>query len=411
MGQDHGWFKHCFEVKARGRRGVPVQLDEAASRLRRDLLCVSCQWGYSNRKSHGLSVTCKFGTHEQDKEWLHCSGCKVDHLSTVFTSEEKMKPWNERLCIGRQGYVRLCEHEVITWADIEACMAQARREPSTCPRGLVEVRVCEIPDSDHKQRLGYNISGRHEAIIFYSDTPEYARFNVSIQLKWRVHLERAAAPEMGVSRPPTTEEMQAMTQVLRLEGAGYILPTEGPSHLPEMDCLSAPWDCCRLRRPIPQGAEQATSKPSTRLPLEEIWSSEHAGVDGTCTSPHRASTQSSRGGPRLTITTWRGQLFRESGLTFTYRKDVSVDDKNTNVYGADGVTLTPNHEWYHAMDRNSYLWQGGRGALESCENQSCRNHYNLTAASFHSRPNISRNCECELEGTDSEDQEEGYDIE
>ncbi|RMJ02469.1 hypothetical protein CDV36_015262 [Fusarium kuroshium] len=393
-----------------GRRGDPVQLDEAASRLRRDLLCASCQRGYSNRKSHGLSAACKFGTHEQDKEWLHCSGCKVDHRSTVFTSEEKMKPQNERLCIGRQGYVRLCEHEVITWTDIEACLAQARREPSTRPRKLVEIRVCEIPGSGHKQRLGYNISGRHEATLLCADTPEFARFNFSLQLKWRVHLERVAAPEMGMSRPPTTEEMQAMAQVLRLEGAGSILPAEGPFHLPEMDCFSAPWDCCRLRHGVQKGAEQATSKPITRLPLEEIWTSEHA-VDGTCTGPHAASIPSWRGGLRLAIRSWRGPLFRESGLEFTYGKIFSVDDKKTNVYGADGVTLTPNHDWYHAMDRNSYSWQGGCGALESCENRSCRNHYNLTPMSLHFEPDISRNCECELEGTDGEDQEEGYETE
>ncbi|KAM6539171.1 hypothetical protein FALCPG4_000994 [Fusarium falciforme] len=83
------------------------------------------------------------------------------------------------------------------------------------------------------------------------------------------------------------------------------------------------------------------------------------------------------------------------------QKIIKVDADMDTVYGTDGVTLRPSHEWYHAMDRNSYSWQGGCGALESCENQACRNYYNLTAVSRHYwRPDISRNCGCERESVD-----------
>lgn len=322
-----------------------------------------------------------------------------------------MKPWSERLCIGRQGYVRLCEHEVITWAEVEAYIAQSWREPNNNPTGSIELRGCEIPDSDHKQRLGYNISGFHSATLHFLSAFTNARLNPTLSLKWRVHLERAAAPEMAVSRPPTTGEMQAMAQVLRLEGAASMLPAEGPSHLPELDCFSAPWNCGRLRGLMRRGAEQTTSQPSTRLPPEEFWSSEHAGVNGPCNSSHSASVPSSRLGLGLIITTWRGhRFFQEPGLDFAYRKSFSVSDEKTNIHSADGITLTPSHDWYHAMDRNSYSWEGGCGALESCQNQSCRNYYNLATVTKHFRPDISRTCECELESAEGEDQAEGYDI-
>jgi hypothetical protein len=336
-------------------------------------------------------------------------GCKVDHLSTVFSAEEITKPWDERLCIGRQGYVRLCEHEVITWADIEAGIALEKRKPSTSPNRSIELRSCRIPGSDHEHRLGQNISGHHRATLDYSDPPTFTQLDAGLRLEWLVHFDCTVAPEMGASKPLGTKRIQAMSQVLRSKGVGSILPAEGPSHLPEMDCFSTSWRCRCLRDYMRKGAEQTTSQPGTRLPPEEIWSSAHAGMDAPCTSLHGAWT-SPFTGPELMMTAWRRLPFcRKTGLEFRYKKYIGLEDDKTKVDGNDGVTLIPSHAWYHATDRSSYSWQGGCGALESCENQSCRNYYNLTAVSSHYFPDLSRKCKCELESSDSEDQGEGYD--
>lgn len=389
-----------------------MELDEAASRLRRDLLCANCQRGYTNRKTSGLSVACKFSTYEGDNQWLHCSGCEVDHLSTVFSAEEAKKPCNERLCIGRQGYVRLCKHEVITWADIEARVNQALRESIGGDlRIMTNFRGCQIQNPELGRRLNREICEHHSACMSISKAPMDSKLYVSLRLVWVVDFKRATAETTGDSKPLSAEGMRAMAQALRLGGAASIIPAEGPSHLPEMDCFSASWDCSRFLRWPRVLEEQTTSQPA-RLPPEDRCVSNHTGTDAPCTGLHTARTISLSTTSGLTIAA-RGGLPIVSGdrLIFIYKQLIFVSDNKTNIYDNDGVTLTPSHAWYHAMDRSSYSWQGGCGALESCENQSCQNYYNLTAVSPHYSPHLSRKCKCDLESADGEDQEEGYDTE
>ncbi|KAI8690973.1 hypothetical protein NCS56_00088900 [Fusarium sp. Ph1] len=412
-GEHFGIRRHCFEVKARDRSDVPpAELDEAASRLRRDLLCVNCQRGYTNRKKHGLSVACKFSTYEGDNQWLHCSGCKVDHLSTVFSTEEAKKPCNERLCIGRQGYVRLCEHEVITWADIEARVNQALRESIGSLDVTINFRRCQHQNPELGRKLNREVCDHHNILMSISAAPEVSELSVSLGLCWMVEFEHATTQTTGDSEPLSAEELKVMAQALRLGGAASIIPAEGPSHLPEMDCFSASWDCHRFRLWPRVLEEHPTPQTSIRLLPEDRCVSKHTGTDVPCTGLHTATTMSSSTSAGLTITAPRGlPIVPEDGLNFNYSKFILANDKKTDVYDNDGVTLTPSHSWYHAMDRNSYSWEGGCGALESCQNPFCRNHYSLVAESSHCRPGISRNCKCELESADGEDQGEEYDTE
>lgn len=397
-----------------GSDAPPAELDEAASRLRRDLLCVNCQRGYTNRKKHGLSVACKFSTYEGDNQWLHCSGCKVDHLSTVFSTDEAKKPCNERLCIGRQGYVRLCEHEVITWADIEARVNQALREFIGGLDVMIMFKRCQTQNPELGRKLNREVRDHHSILMSISGTPEVSGLSVGLGLSWMVNFENATTQTTGDSEPLSAEEFKVMAQALRLGGAASIMPAEGPSHIPEMDCLSASWDCNRFRLWPRVLEEHPTPLTSIKLLPEDRCASKHTGTDVPCTGLHTATTMSSLTSDGLVITAPRGlPIVPEDDLSFNYSKSIPANEKNTDVYDNDGVTLTPSHDWYHAMDRSSYPWQGGCGALESCENQSCRNYYNLTAVSRHYCPSLSRDCECESEqeSSDGEDQGDGYDTE
>ncbi|KAK4187564.1 hypothetical protein QBC35DRAFT_230191 [Podospora australis] len=47
--------------------------------------------------------------------YLHCSGCRRDHPTCLFTPEQRRAPKNNRLCAGRTGHVRLCQHRVLMW--------------------------------------------------------------------------------------------------------------------------------------------------------------------------------------------------------------------------------------------------------------------------------------------------------
>ncbi|OTA98757.1 hypothetical protein M426DRAFT_258110 [Hypoxylon sp. CI-4A] len=50
---------------------------------------------------------------------LHCSGCIGDHPTYLFSEKQRMMPIDERLCIGREGHIKLCRHKSITWKEIE----------------------------------------------------------------------------------------------------------------------------------------------------------------------------------------------------------------------------------------------------------------------------------------------------
>lgn len=49
-----------------------------------------------------------------------CSGCQRHHPRLLFSAKERCKESSERICIGRQGFIRICPHKTIRWADVEA---------------------------------------------------------------------------------------------------------------------------------------------------------------------------------------------------------------------------------------------------------------------------------------------------
>lgn len=58
------------------------------------------------------------------KTFMHCSGCQMDHPRYLFSAEQRRTPSRIRICIGHEGYVRLCDHKTVTWAQIMAVLKQ-----------------------------------------------------------------------------------------------------------------------------------------------------------------------------------------------------------------------------------------------------------------------------------------------
>lgn len=48
-------------------------------------------------------------------DYLHCSGCHFDHPTYLFSRNQRSKSPKVRICIGREGFVRVCEHQTVTW--------------------------------------------------------------------------------------------------------------------------------------------------------------------------------------------------------------------------------------------------------------------------------------------------------
>ncbi|KAM7223905.1 hypothetical protein V8F06_000921 [Rhypophila decipiens] len=55
------------------------------------------------------------------KQSLWCSGCRKSHSLLLFSAAQRNDaiPNSQRICIGREGKIRLCSHEAISWDELE----------------------------------------------------------------------------------------------------------------------------------------------------------------------------------------------------------------------------------------------------------------------------------------------------
>ncbi|KAM7212141.1 hypothetical protein V8F06_012466 [Rhypophila decipiens] len=99
------WPVHEHPVGINGRRTLLQLL--ARDRGKR---CDSCHdYQQSGRAEEILS---RFSR----RVW--CSGCKEEHALILFSATQRCMPEHTRICIGREGRIRLCSHEAVSWEDI-----------------------------------------------------------------------------------------------------------------------------------------------------------------------------------------------------------------------------------------------------------------------------------------------------
>jgi hypothetical protein len=86
------------------------QVQKAILRLlERDKYCTDCkkvrECGYWDERAGKLVRT-----------YMHCSKCRLDHPRCLFSKHQRSIPHNNtRVCIGREGSLRLCSHTAIKW--------------------------------------------------------------------------------------------------------------------------------------------------------------------------------------------------------------------------------------------------------------------------------------------------------
>ncbi|KAK8065825.1 hypothetical protein PG997_012572 [Apiospora hydei] len=91
----------------------PEEDPEYCRTLGRDSMCGDCT------KLRGDPVLYKKKV-DRMYEAVWCSGCLAYHPAYLFSLAERQKEDpDQRVCIGRQGYWRLCKHKTIEWRDIE----------------------------------------------------------------------------------------------------------------------------------------------------------------------------------------------------------------------------------------------------------------------------------------------------
>lgn len=50
--------------------------------------------------------------------YLHCSGCNTDHPRCLFSRAQRSVGPKSRICIRREGFIRVCDHQTTTWKEV-----------------------------------------------------------------------------------------------------------------------------------------------------------------------------------------------------------------------------------------------------------------------------------------------------
>ncbi|CVK85718.1 uncharacterized protein FMAN_06727 [Fusarium mangiferae] len=329
---------HCFERKTRCEDTTRL-----ANLVRKDKICEECQVEVDKRQRRGVSLTCKFAARD-NRDWVYCSICYVEHPSSCFSREELQKESN-RACIAKTGYVRLCEHKVLFWYDLKH---QAMR-----PGGFDEIQSCRHPshlenDLRHNEFPTAKLVGSYDGIL-----------SLSLSLTV-VSAERCQTLMTGQNSSVAADQVLEAIESVRRHGAQCILPERNTKAPPEMDAFVTP--------DIHAG-EEGMWTPIRKWPKHgelkdrDDWGKRPNGLSVFCEPRHYGLNQST------------------TRLCFLYERKIRVRNSDWNG---------PSHDWYHAISPESYTYSGPPGVPGTCSSPSCRNYYSFTTNSKRHKVSVWR---------------------
>jgi hypothetical protein len=128
------YFREVFDLMPPGSRDTLVQY------LRKDQICHSCLThcelnGTATKHSSNLRIRygravwtgCKWRSWSLGFSDRWCWACDTMHPQLAFSPSQAARVNTPgRVCIGREGYVRLCQHKIVSWAHVEGRIAEWR---------------------------------------------------------------------------------------------------------------------------------------------------------------------------------------------------------------------------------------------------------------------------------------------
>ena len=161
------WFRETFDCQPGLLSALPNESRDTLCRyLRKDQICASCLRRcelngavnkHSGRIPYGTAVWtgCKFGSWAVTYAHLFCWACMATHPTLAFSPSQallkKYKGRPGRACIGRQGYIRLCQHKTVTWAEVERFMVNGARMGLVTQRQRSERHTLQRPGTTRTQ--------------------------------------------------------------------------------------------------------------------------------------------------------------------------------------------------------------------------------------------------------------------
>ncbi|KAK2774377.1 hypothetical protein CKAH01_03610 [Colletotrichum kahawae] len=311
----------------------PVLAPGSVNALKFGAMSAFCAPCYANRNLSGWK---QFNARCQ----LYCSGCKKHHTASLFSAAERNKAPVERICIGREGYIRLCEHKTFNWDDF----VRASSEASKFPRDGSDLACCKhAPRQPGLPPVEYN--------AFVLD-------------QW-VYLEKAMHMSFPRTSPAFRLNADELRQRLAEEQVRDLCPWyQGPRHLDLMGCFD-PNVCLCLHY---EGRErfEPLLHPKAPQALNRL---------GDC--PRRPGGHENHKWAK-NVDSYLNSEFRRCS---THTNCLELELFRTfSAMDDEGRPLTPSSpEWYLALDPESHNLTEDDEFREVtwCEDQACRNYYKL----------------------------------
>lgn len=317
-----------------------LELEEHRDELLREMYCTAC---YEARQSRAMGNPCP------ELEFLHCSACGSDHLATLFSATDRRKPAESRVCIGRQGSLKLCEHVSLSWDDIEKWNDKGDKVVSTCKHPCHAFRSTDSVESPTLRVRNGDSDGR--SLALRKDTI-------------------IALPIQGGRRPTAQEFRQRLEEVERVTPSAWF-PLWHPMFSPMR--LVDPNRCCCLTY---DGADGLNWELRPRSAKWRVGEKEDDDNDG-------GQPLWCQRGTKLEGSHWEKEWhgwvseFHFWGGSLCMTLSPCGDD---SVYLQQSRRLTAQYpwqpSWYLALDPKSYELPHFYG-VAWCLNKTCRNYAGL----------------------------------
>ena len=356
------------------------------SRLRRDQLCENCQvYGYSTaaleqfRRSGVCKIEpvwtgCKFSAKNQQWVYMYCDACDRFHASRAFSRSQRYALPKGRVCIGREGVVRLCEHVAVSWADVERSLDQR------CGRchGLLDTdgaRLLDIScfDATHKTACWGSVCNRWDMRPRIRLEHTVDGGPMFLVLTWTGHMTLDVNNESRFD----SYDVRRMFEQHRRTGAAHYLLTGGQPHTAlsptEMRCFARPGCTCigyagLPDHPITGGFMDCLGSPKyhPHLIADADIITESVQVS-LCSVSFPHSPDSTKSKTQCIIT--------------SYERRVPLGPWSRALSSTKSrPRYNPSHAWFHALDPDSYVLDDNKARHGNvwpakCQVPSCGNYY------------------------------------
>lgn len=342
------------------------------------------------------------------KEYLHCSGCRIDHPVCLFSKIQRSTRAKSRMCIGREGFVRICEHRAVTWKELIRTSLQL----ADLDTGFACVFLDKCKHESHSPKHHRNEIWLLHHQTIYPTIEIWGCLNerVLVRFSWQGHLKLPdiGFGEDGYNKTWTPNLIYQQLVQFRQGTAQYIIPEFSPGRLLEMNCFD-PNRCACLHytgieqlpkgwQLTPQESESGACRkyPNSRLgPLRSFRNNKQESLQGeekrieshvaevhtTGTINYGSSTAMVRIEPCPT---------ESRCLQIHYTRLITLIPKDREVREANDITWV----WFQALDPDSYNLTDDEETFGIlwCRQPRCKNYYRYLRKAPFALEDTNRSC-------------------